>query len=148
MFGFDLSSSGGELAIGGVNRLRIKGDVNSVFQWNDVIQPAGFWAIKVGSFKSSKSDQELGSGRSLIIDSGTTGIVLDLDTVQAFYSDPAAVDLHALDSDNWSEGEKPVRCHRPDSHSIVALTTPGHYAVPCDGTYTGTFGERTRAFVT
>ncbi len=103
VFSFALTSSGGRLVLGGVGS-NVESSGKPPIKWCDVIQPAGFWSIAVDSFKSSKSDNELGQGKTIAIDTGTTGIIMDISTVQAFFSDPAAVDLHALDSNKWDLG--------------------------------------------
>jgi hypothetical protein len=106
MFGFCLKPGSSEVAIGGVNPKLIKGDINKDIHWAKVLNPKkpGFWSVKLDSFASSKSQVKLDADRSITMDTASTGIILDIDSVKQFYADPVAVDLHAFDSKAYDEG--------------------------------------------
>lgn len=86
VFAFKLASSGSELRIGGINSALYSGSLT----YTPVTQQ-GFWQIS-GDAISANGNTAL-SSFSAVIDTGTTLIIGDLDTVGQFYSTLNATDL-------------------------------------------------------
>ncbi|KAI6138205.1 aspartic peptidase domain-containing protein [Pisolithus thermaeus] len=86
VFAFKLASSGSELRIGGINSALYSGSLT----YTPVTQQ-GYWQIS-GDSISANGNVAL-SSFSAVVDTGTTLIIGDLDTVGQFYSSLNATDL-------------------------------------------------------
>ncbi len=135
MFAMRIGAAIGELTLGGVNKAKYRGEVT----WLPVdvdsqggADKAGFWLAPLDAFTNSKSKVDLWGPRarstghtSVMIDSGTTGIIVDQATAEGFHNDPAAVSLETFFNDQAQYGK---------------------WAIPCDGSYGGTFTFGRKAF--
>ncbi|KAA1475916.1 acid protease [Dentipellis sp. KUC8613] len=79
VFGVKLAKDGSELFLGGTNSEQYSGD----FTWVDVTDPA-YWQVELGGFMVDGTT--ISGNKAAIIDTGTTQIVGDPDTVRTIYS--------------------------------------------------------------
>ncbi|KAI0314883.1 acid protease [Amylostereum chailletii] len=102
VFGMKLAKNGSQLTLGGTDKTLYTGEPTYV-----PVTEEGYWQVDFAGIKVGKEDLALNKTKTAIVDSGTTLIIGDEDSVRAFY---AAV---------------------PGAKEIDGQ--PGLFSVPCEG---------------